>query len=289
MAASPSRRTSGRPQTSPHYDPSTSGTWDGQLPHPDVAGQLSPAGLLEKPPRDWPSIIERDGFADLATVTFNLTGPESAVLRRILFRAGSASQGCWESLPNLGRYLGFSERTVRRSLARLLEMGLLHKVTAYHGSGNSNCYIPVIRISHSGLSVQNGENEASILDSVSLHSGLSVHQTEGTDIVIDPKSLDPVLHESQDPGDSKTVSTSVHSGQKVQNEASPTSIPDRASRMGSSPATSIAECQVCGLPWTTDSGRHRTAVRRGLNEYLCDTCRDAQIAAVGGIESLAAS
>ena len=130
MAASPSRRTSGRPQTSPHYDPSTSGTWDGQLPHPDVAGQLSPAGLLEKPPRDWPSIIERDGFADLTTVTFNLTGPESAVLRRILFRAGSASQGCWESLPNMGRYLGFNERTVRRALARLLGLGLIHKVKA---------------------------------------------------------------------------------------------------------------------------------------------------------------
>ena len=344
MAASPLRRTSGPPQTPRHYDPSTSGTWDGQLSHPDIAEQLSPAGILEKPPENWPSIIERDGFADVATVTFDLTGPESAVLRRILFRAGSASQGCWESLPNMGRYLGFNERTVRRSLARLLDLGLIHKVTAYHGSGNSNCYVPVMRIahyglsvqneenegsipdpeglhsglsvqndadeglapgsvdSHSGLSVQNRENEASILDSVSLHSGLSVHQTEGTEILIDPESLDSEIQRSHDTSGSKIPSISVHSGQRVQNEGAPASIPDTESRMsgapsasisdsvsgmGSSPsAASITECHVCGLPWTTNAGRHRTAIRRGLREFICDGCREAQISQSGGIDSL---
>ena len=174
MAASPLRRTSGPTQTPRHYNPSTSGTWDGQLSHPDIAEQLSPAGILEKPPENWPSIIERDGFADVATVTFDLTGPESSVLRRILFRAGSASQGCWESLPNMGRYLGLNEKTVRRALARLLDLGLIHKVKAYHGDGKSNCYVPVLRISHSGLSVQNDADEGfdsglskfSILDSL---------------------------------------------------------------------------------------------------------------------------
>ena len=344
MAASPLRHTSGPPQTPRHYDPSTSGTWDGQLSHPDIAEQLSPAGILEKPPENWPSIIERDGFADVATVTFDLTGPESAVLRRILFRAGSVSQGCWESLPNMGRYLGFNERTVRRSLARLLDLGLIHKVTAYHGSGNSNCYVPVMRIahsglsvqnnenegstpdpeglhsglsvqnsadeglapgsvdSHSGLSVQNGGNEASILDSVSLHSGLSVHQTEGTEILIEPESLDSEFQRSHDAGDSKITSISVHSGQRVQNEASQASISDRESRMGGAPsasipdtesemssnpsATSITECHVCGLPWTTDAVRHRTALRRGLREFICDGCREAQISQSGGIDSL---
>ena len=238
MAASPLRRTSGPPQTPRHYDPSTSGTWDGQLSHSDIAEQLSPAGILEKPPENWPSIIERDGFADVATVTFNLTGPESAVLRRILFRSGSASQGCWESLPNMGRYLGFNERTVRRALARLLGLGLIHKVKAYHGDGKSNCYVPVLRIahsgqrvqndadeglapgfvdSHSGLSVRNGGNETSILDFVSLHSGLSVHQTEGTEIVIHSESENSEFQRSHDVGDSKMSSISVHSGHRVQN------------------------------------------------------------------------
>ena len=59
-------------------------------------GQLSVAGILELPADQWPTLIERDGFADLAGVTLNLSGPESAVFRRICFRAGSASQGCWE-------------------------------------------------------------------------------------------------------------------------------------------------------------------------------------------------
>ena len=331
MAASPLRRTSVPPQSPRHYDPSTSGTWDGQLSHPDIAEQLSPAGILEKPSENWPSIIERDGFADVATVTFNLTGPESAVLRRILFRAGSASQGCWESLPNLGRYLGFNEKTIRRALARLLDLGLIHKVTAYHGSGSSNCYVPVLRIAdsglsdqndvderfipdadglhsglsaqndgwptslpdqaafHSGLSAQNGENEAAILDSVSLHSGLSAHQTEGTEVVIDPESKDSGIYGPQDTGDSRWTAISVHYGQRVQNEPSSEPIPDRESRMDGAPSADITECGSCGLPWTSDVGRHRTAVRRGLREFICDECRDAQIAAVGGIESLAAS
>ena len=311
MAASPLRRTSGPPQTPRHYDPSTSGTWDGQLSHPDIAEQLSPAGILEKPPENWPSIIERDGFADVATVTFDLTGPESAVLRRILFRSGSASQGCWESLPNMGRYLGFNERTVRRALARLLGLGLIHKVKAYHGDGKSNCYVPVLRIAHSrlsvqndadegsipnsaslhsGLSVQNGENETSILDFVSLHSGLSVHQTEGTEIVIHSESSDSEFQRSHAAGDSKMASTSVHSGQRVQNGASPEPIPDTESEMSSSPsATSITECHVCGLPWTTDAGRHLTAIRRSLREFICDGCRESQISQSGGIDRLVIS
>ena len=290
MAASPLRHTSGPPRTPRHYDPSTSGTWDGQLSHPDIAEQLSPAGILEKPPENWPSIIERDGFADVATVTFDLTGPESAVLRRILFRAGSASQGCWESLPNMGRYLGFNERTVRRSLARLLDLGLIHKVTAYHGSGNSNCYVPVMRIAHSGLSVQNDADESLAPGSVDSHSGLSVHQTEGTEILIDPESLDSQFQKSHDTGDSKITSISVYSGQRVQNGASPSSISDTESEMSSSPSsTSITECHVCGLPWTPDAGRHRTAIRRGLREFICDGCREVQISQSGGIDSLVIS
>ena len=327
MAASPLRRTSGPTQTPRHYDPSTSGTWDGQLSHPDIAEQLSPAGILEKPPENWPSIIERDGFADVATVTFDLTGPESSVLRRILFRAGSASQGCWESLPNMGRYLGLNEKTVRRALARLLDLGLIHKVKAYHGDGKSNCYVPVLRISHSGqrvqndgnegsipdseglhsglsvqndadggfaldsvnshsgLSAQNGENEASILDSVSLHSGLSAHQTEGTEITTDSESLDSVIDDSKDVSNLKLTSISVHSGQRVQNGASPASIPGTESRMDGVSSADITECASCGLPWTTDAGRHLTAIRRGLREFICDGCREAQISQSGGIDS----
>ena len=289
MAASPLRRSSGPLQSPHHYDPSTSGTWDGQLSHPDIADQLSPAGILEKPPDTWPTIIQRDGFADVATVTFNLTGSESAVLRRVLFRAGSVSQGCWESLANMGRYLGYNERTVRRALERLLGLGLVHKVKAFHGDGKSNCYVPVLRISLFGHNVQNGENEASILDIMSAHSGHNVQQTERTDSVTNPEFPDPELQESQDAGDSKLILSSVHFGHYVQNELPPSPISDTMSEMGGERPGDITECGSCGLPWTSDPGRHWTALRRGMRIFVCDTCRDAQIAVVGGIESLAAS
>ena len=288
---SPKGRSSAAPPGSiptSHYNPST-GSWDGQLPNPGIADQLSPAGILEKPPDTWPTIIQRDGFADVATVTFNLTGSESAVLRRVLFRAGSVSQGCWESLANMGRYLGYNERTVRRALERLLGLGLVHKVKAFHGDGKSNCYVPVLRIPHFGHNVQNGENEASILDIMSAHSGHNVQQTERTDSVTNPEFPDPELQESQDAGDSKLILSSVHFGHYVQNELPPSPISDTMSEMGGERPGDITECGSCGLPWTSDPGRHWTALRRGMRIFVCDTCRDAQIAVVGGIESLAAS
>ena len=286
MVALPLRRTSGHPRNPAHYDSSDSGTWDGQLSHPGITDQLSPAGILEKRPEDWPTIIERDGFADLVTVELELTGPESAVLRRILFRAGSASQGCWESLANIGRYLGLNEKTVRRALGRLMELGVVHKVKAYHGAGRSNCYVPVMRIGHFGLSAQNGENDVSILDSESHHFGLSAQLTERTEYVTDSESLDSALQESQESDDSEIASTSVHFGQKVQNGAGSASILDFLPKMDGPPSGDISECGSCGLPWTSDADRHRLALQRGMRAFICDSCREAEIAAKGAIGDL---
>ena len=281
MAASKHRSTPSVPGSSSkrHYNPET-GAWDGQLVQPDVVDQLSPAGILEKRPEDWPSIVERDSFADLATIEFGLAGPESSVFRRILFRAGPASQACWESQPNLGRYLGLGERTVRRALARLLELGLVHRVTAYHGSGSSNGYVPVMRIAHSGHSGRNGENEASIPATQAAHSGHCGRLTEGTENVSDPESLNSDSLESPESGDSNLISTSVHSGQSGRNEVSAESIPVRVAGMGDGgPGAEIPECGECGRPWTTDVMRHRTSVHRGLRDFICDACREEQISA----------
>ena len=128
-----------------HYNPST-GSWDGQLPNPDITDQLSPAGLLEKPPENWPTIIERDFFVDLAVVTLNLSACQTAVFRRICFRAGSASQGCWESQDSIARYLGYKRRAIQMALDHLQDLGLIHKVTAFYGSGKSNTYVPIFRL-----------------------------------------------------------------------------------------------------------------------------------------------
>ena len=288
MAASKHRSTPSVPRSSSkrHYNPET-GAWDGQLAQPDVVDQLSPAGILEKRPEDWPSIVERDSFADLATIEFGLTGPESSVFRRILFRAGPASQACWESQTNLGRYLGLGERTVRRALTRLLELGLVHRVTAYHGSGSSNGYVPVMRITHSGHSGRNEENEPSIPATQAAHSGHCGRLTEGTEYVSDPESLNGDSLESPDPGDSTLISTSVHSGQSGRNEAFVESIPARAAGMDEGRVgVDIAECRECGRPWTTDVRRHRMSVRRGLRDFICDACREEQIAAAAARRAL---
>ena len=281
MAASKYRPTPSVPGSSSkrHYNPET-GAWDGQLAQPDVVDQLSPAGILEKRPEDWPSIVERDSFADLATIEFGLTGPESSVFRRILFRAGPASQACWESQTNLGRYLGLGERTVRRALTRLLELGLVHRVTAYHGSGSSNGYVPVMRITHSGHSGRNEENEPSIPATQAAHSGHCGRLTEGTEYVSDPESLNGDSLESPDPGDSTLISTSVHSGQSGRNEVLAESIPVRVAGMGDGErGVNIPECGECGRPWTADAERHRTSARRGLRDFICDACREKQISA----------
>ena len=288
MAASKHRSASPVPGSSSrrHYDSQT-GEWDGQLAQPDVAAQLSAVGILETRPEDWPSIIERDGFADLVTIQFGLAGPESSVFRRILFRAGPSSQACWESQPNMARYLGLGERTVRRALVRLVELGLVHRVTAYHGSGSSNGYVPVLRISHSGHSGRNDENEASIPATQAAHSGHCGRLTEGTDHVSDHESLHGNFLESPEFGDSKLTSTSVHSGQSGRNEAFVESIPARAAGMDEGRVgVDIAECRECGRPWTTDVSRHRTSVRRGLRDFICDACREEQIAAAAARRAL---
>ena len=281
MAASKLRLASSAPGATSkrHYNPET-GEWDGQLAHAEVVEQLPAAGILEKRPEDWPSIIERDGFADLVTSELGLAGPESSVFRRILFRAGPSSQACWESQPNLGRYLGLSERTVRRALARLVELGLVHRVTAYHGSGTSNGYVPVLRLTHSGQPDRNDENESSIPATLSAHSGHSVRLTEVTEYVSDPESLGSDSLESPSSDNPVLASTSVHSGHSGRNERSAGAIPDGVAGMVDVGAgADIPDCGECGRLWTEDVLRHRRSWHRGLREFLCDSCRDQQIAA----------
>ena len=124
------------------------------------------------------------------------------------------------------------------------------------------------------------------MDIMPAHSGHNVQQTERTEVVIDPESKKPTLYESQDAGDSKLTSTSVHFGHNVQNGLRRLSILDIVSKMGGVGSGDVTECGICGLPWTADTDRHRTAVRRGMREFICDECREAQVAAVGGIEAL---
>ena len=277
------------PSPTPHYD-STTGSWDGQLPHPDIVdGDLSVAGILEKPSEAWPSIIERDSFVDVAAVTLQLSACQTAVFRRIAFRSGSASQGCWESQENLGLYLGYKRRAIQRALDHLQDVGLIHKTTAFHGHHKSNCYTPIFRISH--LRTRSANEDPAIcvpeaqMDLIGppicasddLHLRTSDALTEGTDHVVMSHESTVTLSESQDVCDLEDESQH------------PFICVPEAQMKEVAPPADVPECHECGLPWTTDPGRHRTALRRGLRDFICDACREAQIAAVGGMETVATS
>ena len=141
-----------------HYDPST-GSWDGQVPHPDlVHGELSPAGILEKPSETWPDVFKRDAWVDSVAGLYEVTQYEVVVLRRIMFRCGSGSQACWESQLSMAKYLKVGRRTIQRALASLLEMGMIHKVTFYRGDNSHNAYVPTFECppDHLRLSGANG-------------------------------------------------------------------------------------------------------------------------------------
>ena len=255
----------------PHYDSST-GKWDGQLPV---------AGILSQVPETWPSIIERDSFVDLAAVTLKLSACQTAVFRRIAFRAGSASQGCWESQDNIARYLGYKRRAIQMALHHLQYLGLIHKVTAFYGSGKSNSYIPIFRLAHLHTSdandeipicasgAQMGMIAPSICASDDTRIRTTCAPTEGTEVdILNDESI-ATLKESQDACDLKDESPH------------PFICASGAQMDGVSPP--VPECGSCELPWTVDVGRHRTALRRGMRAFICDGCREAQIAQKVGL------
>ena len=260
-----------------HYDSSNGGKWDGQLPV---------AGILSQVPETWPSIIERDSFVDLAAVTLKLSACQTAVFRRIAFRAGSASQGCFESQDNMARYLGYKRRAVQRALDHLQDLGLIHRVGAFHGSGKSNSYVPIFRLSHLRTSDANddpsicapdarmGLISPSICVSDDTHLRTSDALTEGTDKVDILSDETVTLKESQGACDLK-------------DESQPPFICVPVTQMDAAPPAAVPECGICRLPWTYDVGRHRTALRRGMRAFICDGCREAQIAQKGLIASLA--
>ena len=242
-----------------HYNPVT-GSWDGQLPNPGIADQLSPAGILEKPPENWPSIIERDSFVDLAAVTLGLSACQTATFRRICFRAGSASQGCFESQDNMARYLGYKRRAIQMALHHLQDMGLIHRVGAFYGSGKSNTYVPTFRLSHLRTSDANEESpicapdaqmgltSPSVCASDDTRMRSTCAPTEGTEVDILSDEI-VTLSESQGACDLK-------------NESHPQFICASGAQMDAAPPAAVPECGSCALPWTADPGRHRTALRR---------------------------
>ena len=252
---------------------------------PDAGDYQAVAGILSQVPENWPTIIERDSFVDVAAVTLELSACQTAVFRRICFRAGSASQGCFESQDSMGRYLGYKRRAIQRALDHLQNLGLIHKVTAFYGSGKSNSYIPIFRLSHLRTSDANEasaicvpEAQMNLMDPLVCAS--EAHRLRTSDAPTEGTDHDSLSHESTvNLSESQDACDSEYKSQ-------PPFICVPEAHMNGGPAADVPECHECGLPWTTDVARHRTALRRGLREFLCDSCREAQIAAHVGLEVL---
>ena len=271
------------PGSSPkrHYDPST-GSWDGQLPHANLVDvPLSPAGILERPEEYWPDAFKRDAWVDAVAGMYELSQYEVAVLRRVMFRCGRRSQACWESQESMVKFLKVSRRSVQRALKSLLDMGMIHKVNFYHGDNSGNAYVPTFQLPPDHLRL-GGANEPDLVNvpktlTLPPHLRLTgAHlrppgaQTVITEHVSDYESRHMLLSQKEDAGAAKNVDTQPF-------------ISAPQTQMDVASSADVPECGSCALPWTYDVGRHRTALRRGMRVFICNSCRESQISQKVGL------
>ena len=262
-----------RTPSNPHYDPSKKGNaWD---------GQLSAAGIIEIPQEQWPTIIERDSFVDVATATLKLDSTTSSVLRRVVFRSGPQTQACWESQESMGKYLGCSRRTIQRALQKLLDLDLIYQVNTFHGTGQSNCYVPRLRLSHlrhpdtnedkaiCDTLTQMDEDWPPICDTVAPHLRHPDALTERTEILTDSHVSD-------------MTEEHLINDLALQNMCQSPFICDTESQMERAPSVDVPDCTAgCGQPWTTPE-KHLSALARSKQfgikpEFLCADCWQKQV------------
>ena len=307
----PSRRASTHTRTTGSKDLQTQGS---QLPNAELTVQLdrSTSNLVESTtdsPRsygepgaaaaaEWPSIIERDGFVDLAADMLKLGPSETSVLRRIFFRAGPGTKVCYESQKSMARYLRIHEKTVRRALERLTELGLVSKVTQFHGQGRSNGYLPHTTLmdklpaAHSGHDARNvipgatpgmGTDDPSIPGMVSLHSGHDARLTEYRTDIVPIHSSEEGIFELKEPSDTEYIGDiSVHSGHHARNGGPSIPIPGIMPGMEEELPPALP-CKDCGNPWTTPERQRELTLRdRRMKlpppgERQCDDCWKAEL------------
>jgi hypothetical protein len=104
-----------------HYDPEADGSWDGQLPHPDIAHGAGPAVQDGSAG----TLLNRWQWVFNAVQSHQLTGSQGLVLSRIAFRAGTPPYRCMESQKNIATALAMNEDTVRRAVRDLERKGLV--------------------------------------------------------------------------------------------------------------------------------------------------------------------
>ena len=100
-----------------HYNPEN-GTWDRQLPNPDLVVQL------DDPPPAKPRIFDRVAWADGIVLARRYRGPTAAVFHRMTVRAGTDA-GCFENVDNMALGLGLCRRSVQRAIKIIAKDGYM--------------------------------------------------------------------------------------------------------------------------------------------------------------------
>ena len=228
-------------------------------------GRLPVAGLLEQVPENWPTIFQRLDWVNYVAQAFELSCQETMILIRIVRRAGNRSQACWESQDTMAREGRMHRVTAGKALTRLRDLGLIHKVARYHDAGHSDAHVPIFETAHLQPTATN-EVRAQNTPTHGPICSPELHHLQPTTPQKKVKGISDLDIEgsgnsknAENEGVSINVSNSFHMQPTATNGAD------------------ITECEVCGLPWTVDPLRHRRGIRRGLRDFICNECWDAQV------------
>ena len=100
-----------------HYS-TTSGEWDGQLPHAELVHDATPDYS------GYPGPVDRRKWATGIGIAFGLSGTERSILQSYAHDAGTP-QGCWKSAATMAYELGHHEKSIRDARDKFLELGIL--------------------------------------------------------------------------------------------------------------------------------------------------------------------
>ena len=258
--------------------------------------RIDAEGALPAAATNWPSLIERDRWVDLAADTHKLTANQTSVLRRVCFRAGS-ERGCTESQGNMGKWLRVDRRTVQRCLDRLLDLGLLEQDGRKHESATGNAYIPNFLLAEKlGCDTLGGQPKS---------EGITLETDTGIELGCDNEDIrlrHSLTHKQKE---QRLLTKLTNYINKPGDELGPTTLQEREGEKKIEPATlsvtvaplsqpnpaqvhpDIPECRRCAGPLMTPERRLKTKLMR-MPIDLTMPCKDCAVTEIAALEATGA-
>ena len=104
-----------------HYTTST-GEWDGQLPHSDIADRSNDPAQYQSP--NWPTLLERMLWTRAIIRAHHLPPPQATILNEIAFRDGRGL-GCTATIATIALDTGYSEKPIRLAIQAIEKKGIV--------------------------------------------------------------------------------------------------------------------------------------------------------------------